>query len=288
MLPIYYINDEWHHKNKCGLELLENAKLWKGENDGIIIVNHIDENINKNYDRVIMGPHIEFNKQLTYCKEYQCEKPLLCNVLSPWLKELFDRYASNPKITYYAIPFPVDVERFCPTEKKKKYFIYIKHVEEERIQQIYQLIESFTSIIGDYECSIFKYGSYQENDYVNYIQSAQFGIWVDAHESQGFALEEALSCNCPLFVYDITSLKDECNDNGNHPWAHMTIDLPATSASYFDDSCGMICREKESLHNRFTSFLQVLPRYTPRQFVLEHLTTKQFMERIQAIFKDTT
>ena len=149
------------------------------------------------------------------------------------------------------------------------------------------MIQEYSELLKEYECKIFTYGSYQEHDYLQYIQSAEFGIWIGRHESQGFAFQEALSCNCPLFVYDIATIKDQHMGDGNLPLGHMPIAFPATSASYFDDSCGIICREKEELCNMFLSFFQVLPRFAPRQFVLEHLTTIQFMERLQEIIKDT-
>jgi glycosyltransferase involved in cell wall biosynthesis len=148
------------------------------------------------------------------------------------------------------------------------------------------MIQRYSELLKNYEYKIFTYGSYQENEYRSYIQSSEFGIWVGRHESQGFAFEEALSCNCPLFVYDIATIKDEYMDDGSQPFEHIPIAFPATAASYFDESCGMICKEKESLHNMFASFLQVIPCYTPRQFVLEHLTTTQFIERLQEIFND--
>jgi len=284
MIPIYVVGN-WHQKNKKGLELLQHTQPWKGEQDGIILVNHLDLSILQNHDRVIFGPGVDFKQALDYCKTYQGDKPIIFNALSPWNKNLYDIYAPNPKVNYIALPFPVDVDKFRPVDKKKRFFIYVKHVEKERVEQISNLLHQYSNLLDKYEYRTFRYGSYQEDDYLYYIQSAQFGIWIDAHESQGFALEEALSCDCPLFVYDITSMKDECEDSGNHPWAHVPFDLPATSASYFDDSCGIICKEKESLHNMFASFLQIIPCYTPRQFVLDHLTTTQFIERLQNIFE---
>jgi glycosyltransferase involved in cell wall biosynthesis len=286
MLPIYFVG-EWHHKNKRALELLPHARPWTGERDGIILVNHLDEHILQHYNHVIIGPGVDFKQALDYCKDYRGSQMICFNTLSPWNKNLYDTYAPNPKVNYIALPFPVEVDRFCPADKKKRFFIYVKHVEKDRMEHISNLVYQCANLLAEYEYRTFTYGTYQEDDYLHYIQSAQFGIWVDAHESQGFALEEALSCNCPLFVYDITSMKDECMDNGHHPWAYMPIDLPATSASYFDETCGVICKKEESLHNMFLSFFQVLPRFTPRQFVLENLTSKQFIERIEKIIKNT-
>ena len=284
MLPIYFTGG-WHPKNKRGFELIPHIQQWKGERDGLILAGNLDENILQHYDNIIFGPGVDFNYALDYFKEYQGNKSIIFNTLSPWNKKIYETYAFNPKITYITLPFPVDVERFRPINKKKRFFIYIKHVEKNRIEHISNLVHQCMDLLHDYEYRTFTYGSYQEDDYLDYIQSAQFGIWVDAHESQGFALEEALSCDCPLFIYDITSMKDECMDDGHHPTAYMPFDLPSTSASYFDETCGIICRNKDELHNMFLSFFQVFLRFTPRQFVLENLTTTQFMERLENIIK---
>ena len=36
---------------------------------------------------------------------------------------------------------------------------------------------------------------------IKYIKKAKFGIVLGRHESHGFAIEEALSCNVPLLVW---------------------------------------------------------------------------------------
>ena len=50
---------------------------------------------------------------------------------------------------------------------------------------------------------IFDYTStYKENNFINYLKDSKYGIWLDASESQGFALQEALSSNVPLLVWN--------------------------------------------------------------------------------------
>lgn len=288
MLPIYFVGD-WHRKNKNGLQLLTEVVVrpWNGEHDGIIFTNELNMDIVQHYDRVIIGPGVDFKQAVDYFKSYHGEKKIIFNTLSLWNKNIHTIYGANPKVTYITLPFPVDVQQFQPLQKKKQFFIYIKLVNPSMVDAIYHMIAQYSELLQEYEYKIFKYGSYNESEYLSYIQSAQFGIWVGRHESQGFALEEALSCNCPLFVYDITSMKDECLNDGAYPWANFQGDVPATAASYFDETCGMICREKGELYNMFLSFFQVLPRFTPRQFVLENLTSKQFMERLEEIIKYT-
>ena len=52
--------------------------------------------------------------------------------------------------------------------------------------------------------------------FFNYLQNSKYGIWLDAHESQGFALQEALSCNVPLLVWNISSMNQEYNSTYNN------------------------------------------------------------------------
>jgi hypothetical protein len=129
MLPIYFVGD-WHHKNKQGLELIKEVPVrpWNGERDGIILTNELNMDIVQQYDKVIVGPGVEFNYALDYFKKYQENKCIILNILSPWLKQIFDIHAPNPNVKYIALPFPVDTETFQPSEKKKQFFIYIKLV----------------------------------------------------------------------------------------------------------------------------------------------------------------
>lgn len=120
MLPIYFVGD-WHHKNKRGLALLKNSHPWNGEKNGVILLNHIDETIIQDYENVIVGPGIEFKHGLEFFKKYNKEKKIIANVLSPWLKNLFDMYAPNPNVTYVTLPFPVDVDRFQPSQKRNDF-----------------------------------------------------------------------------------------------------------------------------------------------------------------------
>lgn len=289
MLPIY-ITGDWHHKNRNGLQIIKEISVrpWNGERDGIIFTNELNIDIVNQYDNVVIGPGIDFKQGINYFKSYQGEKKMIFNTLSPWNKKLYDKYASHPNITYITLPFPVEVEKFQPSEKKKRFFIYVKHVHSSRFHAVMDMMKRHPILFQDYEFRVFTYGSYQENEYLEYIQSSQFGIWIGSHESQGFALEEALSCNCPLFVYNVISMKDECLQDTIYPWKHVEMDLPATSASYFDETCGTIYYEGESIDDKIVFFMNSLHHYTPREFVLRHLTTTSFITNLNHIMKDTT
>lgn len=280
-----YRTGDFHHKNSQGMDLVKRVFPWNGETDGIIICNTIDENViyNPAFTRVIIGPGVDFMKSIEYFRQYNGDKTVFFNCLSSWNHILICREGENPKVKYCCIPFPVNVDKFIPAlHKKQRYFVYFKHRHTNDLNILLLIINE--KGLSNYEHRIFIYGEYEEDDYLNYIQEAEFGIWVGSHESQGFAFEEAMSCNCPLFVYDVKSLKDECFNNTRFPWGHLQGDYPATTASYFNRTCGVIVKEAEDISQGFDLFYSNRNLYKPREYVLNHLTAQHFYDNVQNLF----
>jgi len=103
------------------------------------------------------------------------------------------------------------------------------------------------------------------------LQNSKFGIWLGRHESQGFALEEALSCNVPLLVWNVTSMNQEYGLN--YP------DIKATTIPYWDERCGEYFYDFEELDNTFNLFISKLDTYKPREYVLENLSVEVCQEK---------
>jgi hypothetical protein len=95
------------------------------------------------------------------------------------------------------------------------------------------------------------------------------------HESQGFALEEALSCNVPLFVWDVTSMNQEYGQNYNN--------IPATCIPYWDERCGEVFYNFNEINDKFMFFMSNLHTYEPRQYILENLTIDICSKKMLAI-----
>jgi glycosyltransferase involved in cell wall biosynthesis len=158
------------------------------------------------------------------------------------------------------LPFAVDVNRFVPKEKTGKPIIYFKSVDIERLRDVVRTLKI--------DFDIFNYNSgYSEQEYQEAISHAPYIIWIGRHESQGFAFQEALSSNCPIFVIDVKSLREEINSS----WVNYLPNhkLQATAASYFDSSCGLITYP-ERWKEDWDKFLQ--GNYSPREFVLNNLS----------------
>jgi hypothetical protein len=157
-----------------------------------------------------------------------------------------------------AMPFGVDTYQFAPVDcHKEKVFIYMKHRSPEDLQ----FVEHTLSVLG-ISYRVFYYSRYNEHEYIEFLKTAKYGIWLGAHESQGFALEEALSMNVPLFVWGIRTLNQEYMSS--YPPA------PATTIPYWDSSCGEVIYEKDEFSPMFSKFLE--GHYSPREFVVNHLS----------------
>jgi hypothetical protein len=215
------------------------------------------------YDHgLLFGPSMWFPPAAEGVRGLEKSQRYFCNVLSPWLKNLCS--SIYPDINFIDLPFAVDVNKFTPSEKTGLPVIYIKRRDVAFLDTIIQKIKS-NVIIFDYS------KGYDENYFIECISKAPYAIWLGITESQGFAFQEILSCNTPIFVFDCKSARPK-NDPGNplenylpgHP-------LTGTTASYFDESCGFVSSD-ENWGSDIVNFLDNLNNYSPRNFVINNLS----------------
>ena len=162
-----------------------------------------------------------------------------------------------------SLPFGVDTNKFNelnPINERNDVFIYYKGRTPNDLNLIEQFLKN-----KNINYKIFSYiNRYNENDYINYLQKSKYGIWVDAHESQGFALQESLSCNVPLLVWNIKSMNQEYGQNYD--------DIPATTIPYWDERCGEYFYNINELEDNFNLFLSKIESYKPREYILNNLS----------------
>lgn len=180
-------------------------------------------------------------------------------------------------ITIKHVPFAVDINRFRevrPANERNQVFLYYKHRSLNDVQFAMSILQKH-GIVG----KVFQYGKYTETEYLSYLQQSKFGIIVDAHESQGFAIEEALSCGVPLLVWSITSMNQEYGSS--YP------DIKATTVPYWDDRCGEVFYEGGEFETKLQLFLSKIGTYRPRDYIVEHLSPeaceKHLIKTIQEI-----
>jgi len=172
----------------------------------------------------------------------------------------------------------VDTDLFRPSEGaeggvlKENVVVYFKRRKPGELQYIENVLRFYRI-----PYKVFVYGSYSEAEYMDYLKGAKYGIWLDAHESQGFALEEALSMNVPLLVWNVRVMSQEYGSS--YP------DVPATTIPYWDESCGEVVYDWWDFTDVYSRFLSKLDSYRPRDFVIKELSIevceKRFLDFIR-------
>jgi hypothetical protein len=282
-MKILILND-FHHKNKFGLERL--LKYMKLEHEFTNDMKKIDQ-----YDviyspstaidtalypnkRFIFGPHFSVFPD----SKLKSINNILQNAVyiqpSQWCVELWKGLGVTNYLPIKLFPFPVDVDKFAPklSSTKDKVYVYIKRRKPEELQTIRDLLK-----VRNIEYHVYDYcARYDENHYLDFLQNAKFGIILDAHESQGFAIQEALSCNVPLLVWNVRFLNQEVGSN--YP------QLFATSIGYWDERCGEYFYDATELEKTFDTFLSKLDSYKPREYIVDNLSLEPCSKRFKQIF----
>ena len=278
-MKLLYINNWCHHKNLNALLHYKNIEIHQINSEQL---NNIDLT---NYDAVynpsepidvskysnkktqatfIFGPHFSIfpDEKIISIKH----KNAVYIQPSQWAKNVWKNYNNRfecVELNIIQLPFGVETDKFNEIkliQERTKVFVYFKH----RNQNELFFLSQFLNNMG-IEFRIFGYDCrYDEADYLQYLQESKYGIILDAHESQGFAIEEALSCNVPLFVWNVKSMNQE--EGCNYP------DFPATSIPYWDERCGEFFYNADEIEETLRRFLSKLETYRPRNYVLETLS----------------
>jgi glycosyltransferase involved in cell wall biosynthesis len=273
---ILFINIYMHHKN------LDAIIHYKYLNMTIITNQHALQNVRfSDYDVVyspaillpvkqfprtkfIFGPHVSVFPNQNIPMIAGAPNALYIQP-SEWARDAWRASPLARGVRLEVLPFGVDTARFCPRAASSgggaEVFIYFKRRRPEELTFVEDFLRERHIVYR-----VFEYGSYKEEEYLEFLQTrARFGIWIGSHESQGFALLEALSCNVPLFVWDATSMNQEVG--AGHP------DVPATSAPYWDNRCGMKITQFSHFSAAFEEFMtEKLPTARPREYVLENVS----------------
>ena len=122
--------------------------------------------------------------------------------------------------------------------------------------------------------------------YVNRLRNTKYIIWLGCSESQGLALEEALSMNVPVLVWDVLRF-GHSDFLSQKRYTKDELDYPnVTSAYYFDDRCGIKVKDKECIKKFIAKMEATWYHLNPREYVIENLNLeKQGKELIELFNK---
>jgi hypothetical protein len=280
-MKILLINTFIHNKNLFALRNYKNIELYETTGNEPINLSEYDCVLSPSMPidvslypkvRFIFGPHFSVFPEEKY--NIIKGKNSVYNVLCEWNYQIYKNNKITEEINLVKIPFGVDTENFSEIktiENREYVFIYYKSREPQELLFIENVLKT-----KNITYKIFSYEKrYDEQDYLSYLQNSKYGIWLGRHESQGFALQEALSCNVPLFVVSVKSMNQEYRSN--------YANIPATTNPYWDERCGEHVNDLCEFHSKYDIFLKKLHEYKPREFILENLS----MDKCEEILKKT-
>ena len=230
--------------------------------------------------KIMFGPHFWVFPSLhdplfTHSKPEHANRCIYLT-LSDWNKKVYDEFIplSNQIIPFVSIPFGVDFKRL-PKIEPYEYdcIIYYKCIHPSRLSYCIKIIESL-----GLRYKIYYYGSYQKEEYLSTLQKTRFVVWIGRHESQGFAVEECLASNTPIYMYDVISMKEEYV-NDQYIYQHYSQDLFATVAPYWNNNCGMKVYSDAEFSSQLSEFMNQLSNYRPAEYVEQNLTDSICFQR---------
>ena len=280
------INKYIHHKNREGFEAVlkylnmdftyGNEEDISNDKYKIIYSASFPVDIHKHPNKLyLFGPHFcvlpSDNDKFDSINEYRNNVVFI--ILSKWCCDIYKSY--NLKLNLQPIPFPVNTDKFNEINDvcKNQVLIYFKNRKPTELQFVVEKLKN--KGIDNYV--IFSYTHrYNESDFIYHIQKSKYAIIIGRHESQGFAIQEMMSCNLPLFVWDVTNFNQE--EGFDYP------PYPATSIPYWSEKCGEFFYESNEFDDKFKLFLSKLNTYKPREYVIENLSVKVCAERFKKLF----
>ena len=120
------------------------------------------------------------------------------------------------------------------------------------------------------------------------LEKSRFGIWIGCHESQGFALQEALSMNVPLLVMNVSDMREECV-KGRFIYEHHKEPMKATAIPYWSNECGEVLLKDEE--SKILETLELMNqkiierKYSPREFIEKNLDWKAFQRNMETLLE---
>lgn len=253
--------------NECGIEYSVNDTLYEKN-----LLLHYDLNGHKKHEKLdhdscFIGPQIwpfdNYGKFLVDNPQYYNQ----LIVPSKWVKDLLllKFGVSESKVSVW----PVGIKE-SNLNRNIKYdcLLYSKRRDVSEVSKAIDFLES-----KKLSYNIISYGAYSESDFELMTCQSRFCFLVNGSESQGIAVQEMMSSNIPLFVWDVSEWVDQGEE----------YKVPCTSVPYWDVTCGEKFYHENEMEETFSKFYDRISSYNPREFVEKNLSYKRSVEILMEI-----
>jgi hypothetical protein len=207
---------------------------------------------------------------------------------SKWSAGVWRSFGFN-KCPFVYWPVGIDTYEFSERQKPTNgiVLIYFKQRYDSELEHIKKILNEL-----EIKHEIIIYGSYKQSDYIEKLRNTKYLIWLGRQESQGIALEEALSMNVPILVWDVLNIGHWVPTNKEEK-IYTPAELlysDTTSAYYFDDRCGIKTKNMKEIENSIHKMEENWSSFEPRKYIIENLSLEKqtlefinFFEKYQGI-----
>jgi hypothetical protein len=213
----------------------------------------------------------------TLCEDYPVARYLQH---SDWTNNIYKPYFGERCAVW---PVGIDTETWRPSGEAKDLdiLVYDKLLWDREGGES-TLIEPCLKLLSDRGLSVVRlvYGTYEESTYRSLVRRSRSMLFFSAHESQGIAYQECLSCDVPVLAWD----QGWYLDPNRFQWG--TPEIRASSVPYFDSRCGETFRSAHDFEPQLERFLVRLGKqdFRPREYILENLGLERCSRRFLEFF----
>ena len=238
--------------------------------DDIYTINKIN-NINKN-TKILLGPNL-YNMPRNLPKNLNLDK-FVYIFPSNWILNMWKYFWYKWKTVTW--PVWIDTNKFTPSKEKKEIvLIYFKTRFPKELKLCEELLYE-----KNIKYNIINYDLwYKEENFINLLKKTKYVIWIWRQETQWIALQEILSMNIPILIWDIHRVWDwnpiEINQIKSLNDDELNYSKWVTSAEYFNESCWIKIKNWHNLNTWIDLMNKKLNNFTPRKFILENLSLEK-------------
>jgi len=231
------------------------------------------ENSNK---KVLVGPlftYEQLKNLIVYVNKYPYIKILVSNI---------DSFRSVLNISNLEVDLSKVISMPCGVmsekniyfgdqkSRKDKCLIYFKNNDQYKLETIKNFLNS-----KNIEYIVFENKLFKNSELIKLAKECKFSIVLTTTESQGFGVQELMSQNLPLLVWE------ESKNNYENKVIY------GSSVPYWSSECGLKFNNLSELNNKFDYFILELNKYSPAKFFKRNLTYEKNYENLMNIFNQT-
>lgn len=236
---------------------------------------------------IVGKPHLLFEKKWDnpivfgagiYSHPVECPDllqlyPNLKQVLVPgeWMRKMFEPYYGNIVKSW---PVGIDTELWSPqiNDSRSYDFLIYDKIRWERDKYEPELLNPLKEILDRKHLTYqtIKYGEYDIVDLKAKLKNSKSVIFLCEHETQGLAYQQILSTNVPILAWDRGGYWQD-----PYYYPHKAQYQPVSSVPYWDKRCGEKFSDINEFEHKLDLFLNNIPGFSPRNFILENLTLEK-------------